>query len=197
VWRRQDCFTTSSLPRSSLSTASVTNWRTEFPWTHSCHLPLRTSSWKAEELALRRAACKPTCWFRYMDNTFVIWPHGPGELMSSSTTSTTSNLTWRLNRTATFYSWTMTRTVDQMALRGTLCTGHTPTHTNLYLNTESRHHPANKHSVLSILVKRNPDAWNTSSEKWKRLSSMLITQTGNKFSPWPSHWSRWIKPWKN
>ncbi|GFG37926.1 hypothetical protein Cfor_07414 [Coptotermes formosanus] len=30
-----------------------------------------------EERALQQATLKPLCWFRYMDDTFVIWPHGP------------------------------------------------------------------------------------------------------------------------
>jgi retron-type reverse transcriptase len=30
-----------------------------------------------EERALDSASHKPLCWFRYVDDTFVIWPHGP------------------------------------------------------------------------------------------------------------------------
>jgi hypothetical protein len=33
-----------------------------------------------KEVALSRAAYKPTCWFHYVDNTFMIWPHKPEEL---------------------------------------------------------------------------------------------------------------------
>jgi hypothetical protein len=29
-----------------------------------------------EELALDSSTYKPSCWFRYVDDTFVIWPHG-------------------------------------------------------------------------------------------------------------------------
>ena len=28
-----------------------------------------------EEKALNQATLKPTCWYRYVDDTFVIWPH--------------------------------------------------------------------------------------------------------------------------
>ena len=29
-----------------------------------------------EEKALEEATCKSHCWFRYIDNIFLIWPHG-------------------------------------------------------------------------------------------------------------------------
>jgi hypothetical protein len=33
-----------------------------------------------EEWSLDLAPHKPQCWFCYMDDTFVIWPHGPDKL---------------------------------------------------------------------------------------------------------------------
>jgi hypothetical protein len=30
-----------------------------------------------EKMALDRAAHKPLCWFRYVDDTFIIWPQIP------------------------------------------------------------------------------------------------------------------------
>jgi hypothetical protein len=33
-----------------------------------------------EEMALESATYKPLCWFRYVDDTFIIWPHGTGKL---------------------------------------------------------------------------------------------------------------------
>jgi len=30
--------------------------------------------------ALAQATQKPACWFRYVDDTFVIWPHGKEKL---------------------------------------------------------------------------------------------------------------------
>jgi hypothetical protein len=33
-----------------------------------------------EELELRTSAHRPTLWLRYVDDTFVIWPHGPDRL---------------------------------------------------------------------------------------------------------------------
>jgi retron-type reverse transcriptase len=31
-----------------------------------------------EERALNQATHKPTCWYRYVDDIFAIWPHGKG-----------------------------------------------------------------------------------------------------------------------
>jgi hypothetical protein len=33
-----------------------------------------------EKAALESTPLKPHCWYRYIDGTFVIWPHGPGKL---------------------------------------------------------------------------------------------------------------------
>jgi hypothetical protein len=33
-----------------------------------------------EKRALELATHKPTCWFIYVDDTFIIWPHGQEKL---------------------------------------------------------------------------------------------------------------------
>ena len=33
-----------------------------------------------EKKATEQAIHKPVCWFRYVDDTFVIWPHGQEKL---------------------------------------------------------------------------------------------------------------------
>jgi hypothetical protein len=33
-----------------------------------------------EKNAIEQAIYKPICWFRYVDDTFVIWPHGQEKL---------------------------------------------------------------------------------------------------------------------
>lgn len=38
---------------------------------------------KSEQEALSTAKRKATLWYRYVDNTFVIWPHGKETLQNS------------------------------------------------------------------------------------------------------------------
>jgi hypothetical protein len=40
-----------------------------------------------EKLALDLAQHKPSVWLRYVDDTFVVWPHGPSWYRISSATS--------------------------------------------------------------------------------------------------------------
>jgi hypothetical protein len=35
-----------------------------------------------EEMVLEEVTHKPLCWFYYTDDTFLIWPHGPGKLIN-------------------------------------------------------------------------------------------------------------------
>jgi hypothetical protein len=110
-----------------------------------------------EKMALDRNPHKPLCWFRYVDNTFVIWPHGPDRLRDFHD---------HLNSVHQSIQFTMETEGD----------GHLPfldidiyrrpdgslgdrvyrklTHTNLYLNSGFHHHPFNKQAVLSTLVHR-------------------------------------------
>jgi hypothetical protein len=110
-----------------------------------------------EERALNQATLKPNCWYRYVDDTFVIWPHGKTSL---------TNFLEHLNGLHKNIQFTMEieenghppfLDIDIYRKRdGSL--GHKvyrkPTHTNLYLHKLSHHHPANKHSVLSSLIHR-------------------------------------------
>jgi hypothetical protein len=110
-----------------------------------------------EKTALESTPIKPTCWFRYVDDTFVIWPHGPDQLQS---------FLGHLNSIHRSIQFTMETESEgrlpfldiEIYRRPDGSLGHKvfrkPTHTNLYLHANSHHHPSNKQSVLSTLVYR-------------------------------------------
>jgi hypothetical protein len=108
-----------------------------------------------EEVALSRGAYKPIYCFCYVDDTFVIWPHGPEELndflnhANSIHPNTQFTMKNELDGHLPFLDIDI-YTEDQMATWVTLY--RKLTYTNMYLTAESHHHPANKHSVLSTLV---------------------------------------------
>lgn len=112
---------------------------------------------KFEEVALSSAPLKPKCWFRYVDDTFVVWSHGEEELLA---------FLQHLNSVHDRIQFTMEREsggklafLDVLVLRragGGL--GHTvyrkPTHTDRYLHRDSNHHPRQKRALVKTLVDR-------------------------------------------
>jgi hypothetical protein len=110
-----------------------------------------------EKRAIEQATHKPTCWFRYVDNTFVIWQHSQEKQ---------AEFLNHLNTLHDNIHFTMEKEEDghlpfldidiYRKLNGSL--GHRvyrkPTHTNLYLHHNSHHHPSHKHSVLTSLIHR-------------------------------------------
>jgi len=111
-----------------------------------------------EMKAIEQAAHKSVCWFRYVDDAFVIWSHGQ------------ENLTEFLNHLSGLHNkiqFTMEIEEEEGHLafldidiyrKTDSSLGHKvyrkPTHTNLYLHQNSLHHPANKQSVLASLIHR-------------------------------------------
>jgi len=98
----------------------------------------------------------PVCWFRYVDDTFVIFPHGQEKL---------TEFLNHLNGLHNKIQFTLEKKEDHVPFLdidiyrktdGSL--GHKvywkPTHTNLYLHQKSHHHPANKQTVLASLIHR-------------------------------------------
>ena len=110
-----------------------------------------------ETSSLLTAELKPSLWLRYVDDTFVIWPHGQEQLQEFLT---------YLNKQHPTIKFTMEQEQDgHLAFRdvhlsrnkdGTL--NHRvyrkPTHTDRYLHQRSFHHPAIKTSVNHTLVRR-------------------------------------------
>ena len=106
--------------------------------------------------AISLATHKPTCWCRYVDDTFVIWPHGKEKLTEflNHRNGIHNNIQFTMEIAdghLQFLDIDIYRKVD-----GSL--GHRvyrkSTHTNLYLHQECHHHPAHKHPVPSSLVHR-------------------------------------------
>jgi hypothetical protein len=84
-----------------------------------------------EEVALSRAAYKPAFWFCYMDDSSVVWPHGPKEQSSFlnhiNNSHPTIHFTMESDSNNHFPSSTLTYTKDQMAPRSTVYIGSPPT----------------------------------------------------------------------
>jgi hypothetical protein len=110
-----------------------------------------------EKKALSTAPRRPKCFFRYVDDSFLVWPHGTAALqeflkhMNSQHPSITFTMEVEEHGQLPFLDILIRRKED-----GSL--GHTvyrkPTHTDLYLNGQSHHHPSQKAAVLSTLVHR-------------------------------------------
>ncbi|XP_071440279.1 uncharacterized protein [Hetaerina americana] len=110
-----------------------------------------------EERALRTAPLRPKYFFRYVDDTFIVWPQGPEALteflghMNSVHQNIQFTMETETNKRLPFLDILIEKKRD-----GSL--GHQvyrkPTHTDLYLIRRSHHHPAQKRGVISTLVHR-------------------------------------------
>ena len=110
-----------------------------------------------EKEALRKAPNKPEVWFRYVDDTFVIWRHGRSELrkflihLNKQHPNIRFTIDIEENGKLPFLDVLVSKEAN-----GTL--GHQvyrkTTHTDRYLHAESHHHPAQKQSVINSLVHR-------------------------------------------
>jgi hypothetical protein len=110
-----------------------------------------------EQQAISTASRKPTYWYRYVEDTFVVWPHGEQELhdfldhLNNIHPNIKSMMEVEQNQSLPFLDVLISRRPD-----GSL--GHTvyrkPTHTDLYLHASSAHHPAQKKGVLHTLIHR-------------------------------------------
>jgi hypothetical protein len=108
-----------------------------------------------EETALDTADNKPTKWLRYVDDTFVVWPHGPAKLLQLhhlySVKPTIKFITEvEANDTLPFLD------VLVMKLGPKLTTEvyQKPTHTGRYLHFKSNHPHHIKRGVVHSLVNR-------------------------------------------
>ncbi|KAL0266587.1 UNVERIFIED_CONTAM: hypothetical protein PYX00_009089 [Menopon gallinae] len=111
-----------------------------------------------EKTALESAPLKPSHWFRYVDDTFVIWPHGSETLpdflnhLNSIHPDIQFTLELESEGTLPFLDVLITRHPDGKLTHAVY---RKPTHTDRYLHALSNHHPAQKRAVISTLVHRS------------------------------------------
>ena len=109
-----------------------------------------------EGKALDTAADQPSLWLCYVDDTFVVWPHGPEKCKIFHS---------HLNNLRKFIQFTIKREQDNsLPFLDVLVTkegNHTTTsiykkktHTDQYLHYESYHHPRIKSGIMSCLRTR-------------------------------------------
>jgi hypothetical protein len=104
-----------------------------------------------ETKAIDKSTLKPACWYRYVDDTFVVWPHGKEKLTDflNHLNGIHNNIQFTMEIEyeghLPFLDINIYRKMDG-SLRHKVY--QKPTHTNLYLHQKSHHHPANKHLVL-------------------------------------------------
>ena len=139
-----------------------------------------------EEMALASSSLKPKCWLRYVDDTFVVWPHGRDTLEEfvAHLNSIHGNIKFIMevekDGKLPFLDVLVMRKQD-----GTL--GHTvyrkPTHTNRYLSAFSHHHPAQIRSVAYTLATRSrriADADNLQNELDTLRDALMSNGYSNK-----------------
>ena len=95
-----------------------------------------------EETALRTAPLQPTLWIRYVDDTFVIWPHGHDELrrFHEHINQQHPNIQFTIEEEKdgklAFLDVQVTRSSDGLSTS----VYRKPTHTDRYIPFHSHHH---------------------------------------------------------
>jgi hypothetical protein len=104
-----------------------------------------------EKKAIEQAAHKPLCWFRYVDDTFITWPHRQEKLAEFlyNLNGLHNNIQFTMEKEEEgylpFLDIHVYRKTDSSLGHRAYCK---PTHTNLYQHQNSHHHPANNQSSL-------------------------------------------------
>jgi hypothetical protein len=139
-----------------------------------------------KQQAISAVSRRPTHWYRYVDDTFVVCPHGEEELHNFliHLNNIHPNIKFMMevekNQSLPFLDVLVSRRPDSSL-------GHTvyrkPTHTDLYIHAESAHHPAQKKGVLYSLiqcVQKLCDSATASKKKYntsRKFSEKMATAT--------------------
>ncbi|KAK5650384.1 hypothetical protein RI129_001413 [Pyrocoelia pectoralis] len=113
---------------------------------------------KFESIALESAVLKPKIWYRYVDDTFVIWNHGLDSLhffflkhLNNIHPNIQFTMECEINGRLPFLDILISKT-DSLNLSFSVY--RKPTHTDRYLNKLSNHHPCQKIGVIKALFDR-------------------------------------------
>ncbi|XP_046382334.1 uncharacterized protein LOC124153280 [Ischnura elegans] len=110
-----------------------------------------------EERALSTAKIKPKYYFRYVDDTFIVWPHGqetlPAFLQHMNSLHPNIQVTMEMEKDGCLpFLDVLIRRKEDGSLSHRVY--RKPTHTDLYLNGLSHHHPSQRNAVLTSLFHR-------------------------------------------
>ena len=106
-----------------------------------------------EEKAITSAPFKPNMWTRYVDDTFVIWPHGPELLqrfhkhLNQQCPSIQFNIETEDSGQISFLDVLVTRNENKLSTS----VYRKPTHTDRYLPSHSHHHPRMLTGVMQCM----------------------------------------------
>lgn len=109
-----------------------------------------------EEKILNSSQLKPKCWLRYVDDVFVVWPHGRQTLDEflehANRQHRNIQFTMELeeNNTLPFLDVLVEKRNGDIQFK----VYRKPTHTDRYLHATSHHHPKQKRGLMNTLVHR-------------------------------------------
>jgi hypothetical protein len=139
-----------------------------------------------EEVALSRAAYRPTYWFCYVNDTFLISPHGPEEMndflnhLNNIHPNIQSTMQTEGNSHLPFLDTDIYR--NQMAPLGILCRGSLPTPIYIWMLSHMSIQPVSILCYLPWYTELGPYATTkVSQEKWNSFvvrSERMATLTG-------------------
>ena len=109
-----------------------------------------------EEEALDTAADQPSMWLRYVDDTFVVWPHGSEKLklFHSHLNSLRRSIQFTIEEEQDNHLLFLDVLVMKEGNHMTTSIYRKKTHTDQYLQHESYHHPRIKSGIMSCLMTR-------------------------------------------
>ncbi|KAJ4446434.1 hypothetical protein ANN_13130 [Periplaneta americana] len=167
-------------------------------WTHADGSSNRTKVWQwvppfplisniymeyFEELALSTASHKPILWLRYVDDTFIIWPHSPqlfdGFLIHLNSLRPSIQFTMELEKDNCLPFLDVLVTRDQDKLATTVY--RKSTHTGRYLHFQSNHPTHVKRGIISTLLNRANYICNKESDLQNEVQSLTNTFVTNGY----------------